>query len=142
MYPLVFGVGVAALLWLSRNPLSAPDLGDRKDPDSLNTLWWTVLVGVASWTLWTLRSSWAEGSAWVDLDPDGLRWQEGGETHRVLWDGVSGLESEGAEHPVLALTLKQGGRAALPFATRDLYRALRQKLGPIPPSEEKRMGLG
>jgi hypothetical protein len=96
---------------------------------------------VATWTLWTLRSSWVEWSAWIDVDAEGLRWHEGGETYRILWDAVARLEVEGGEHPVVALALKQGGRAPLPFTTPALYRVLKDRFGPLPPVEENRMGL-
>jgi len=83
---------------------------------------WTI----ASWTLWTAR---------VEVDDAGVRWKKGKDSGFLAWQQISSLSVHGIN---LALIERgSGGRTPLPFASRELYEALKSRLNSLSPEEEE-----
>jgi hypothetical protein len=89
-----------------------------------------VLVVIASWRTSTSR---------VVLDDTGIQWQGGGvEPGRLRWEEVKGLDYDHtARILIMGLTEKPSGRfRPLPFITKDLYCALKERVGGGPSEVE------
>jgi hypothetical protein len=135
------GLPPAVLLVLLRFEPPASGLDLREDP--ARAAWLGALGLLTAGALWSLREGVSACTSFVEMDGRGVRWKGQGGRGEALWGEVSRLASWGSgRHPALALELKNGGRPLLPFVSRPLYRALRERLNPLPAAEEARMGLG
>lgn len=89
-----------------------------------------VLVVIAGWRTSTSR---------VVLDESGIQWQGGGVAPgRLRWDEIQGLDYDRkARILIMGLTEKPSGRfLPLPFITKELYCALKERLGGGAPDVE------
>jgi len=86
-------------------------------------------------TAYSIHGSWEAWSARIDVDQQGVRWQEGEHGGGLFWKEISGLVRDGA---FLGLVEKGTGRTlCLPFVTRPLYDALAKRLRPLAPEQER-----
>jgi len=79
--------------------------------------------------------SWKVWGSYIDVDAEGVKWQEEEHPRTVKWDEIEGLVRVG-----LTLGLHPKGSTnprPLPFATWRLYSTLASRLNPLSPSDEK-----
>lgn len=134
----------AALVFVLRPPPGGWGLfGDRWfDPNPIGWLWWGALAFVLSGAAWSGRQCWAAWTAVVVLDDRGLRWRDEEGRRAFAWEEIGSLQHGGPEtDPRPVIVRWDGGRYTLPFVTPALYRALKERVNPLPPDVEARMGV-
>ena len=110
--------------------------------DLIGWLWWGALAFVGSGFVWSARQAWSAWTAVVVLDDDGIRWEDEEGRRAFRWEEIGCLQHGGPESdPKPAVVGWDGGRHTLPFVTRELYAALKERLNPLPPDVEARMGV-